>query len=196
MQDLTRSDLALGARQRHSRPSRKTSESVRRDRRVGGEECGRLAGERVVNVEQGAVPGIRICQNHRVWQVLTEPVGVGDGDHLIMDAVHDQDWLTNAPEAAEALSRELLPFTKSCDLSLRDRWPRGGLSIGFPLGKPFDKLFPRRLARLSGSKEDLDQDGVPFEHRIPEVPGETGFFQVHDVLAASWSGARQDHPAK
>src|SRR4029077_9803884 len=48
----------------------------------------------------------------------------------------------------------------------------------------------------SWSEKDLLQDGVTFDLRILQKPGQAGFLQVHDVVASSRSCSDVDHSSK
>src|SRR5262249_3070716 len=106
-----------------------------------------------------------------VGQVITQPVRVSDGDHFVMDTVHDEDWLTDALEVREALAREMLPVTKRRHLGGGNLGSGGGLPILLPLREPSNKGLACCLARLCQRKEDLRQDRVSSKLRIPEVVG-------------------------
>jgi hypothetical protein len=97
--------------------------SVRRELRVGREKLSRLMHEALVKLEQGPVPCVRVCHENGVWQVLTQPVGVADRDHLIVHAVHHKCRLANASQRREALAGKSLPLPKCGDLRARDVWP-------------------------------------------------------------------------
>jgi hypothetical protein len=49
------------------------------------------------------------------------------------------------------------------------------------------------LTRRSWRKEDLLQHGVSLEGGVTEVPGQTRFLDVHDVIAASGRGPNENH---
>ena len=99
-------------------------------------------------------------------------------------------------EIGEAGPGELLPLTKRRDLRAGDIRSRWRVEILCALGKPLDKRSASRLARRCRGKEDLLQHGVSLERRITEVPRQTRFFEVHDVLAAARGGPDENHPAE
>src|SRR5438067_11139432 len=75
--------------------------------------------KRLVKLEQEAMSGVGIGQEHRIWKVLREPIGVGDRNHLVMDTVHDESRLANEREGGHRRSAEMsagLP----CRLPMRD----------------------------------------------------------------------------
>src|SRR5262245_61030466 len=111
--------------------------SVGRERRVGSEECRCLPRKGLVKLEQGAVPGAGVCKKDGVRQILTEPVGVPDGDHLVVDTVHDKRRLTDAPQVCKTLARDALPIAESSHLSLSNVGTRDRLPILRALLKPF-----------------------------------------------------------
>ena len=80
-------------------------------------------------LEQRAVSGVGVRQQDRVRQVLGEPVGVRDGDHLVADTVHDQRRVTDGPQVGEPLALELFPLTEGRDLSASDLRARDGIEV-------------------------------------------------------------------
>ncbi len=96
-------------------------------------------------LEQRAVSRVGVRQQDRVRKVLGEPVGVGDGDHLVADTVHDQRGVTDAPELGEPLTLELFPLAKGRELSARDLRARDGIEVVLTLREPPDEGLTRGL---------------------------------------------------
>lgn len=99
----------------------------------------------IVELKQRAVPGVRVGEQDCVRQVLDQPVGVRDGNHCVMNAVHDEHWLANGREVRETLASELLPIPKGHDLSLGDFRPGDRFAIFLPFDQPVDEGFARSL---------------------------------------------------
>ena len=76
---------------------------------VGGQERRRMSRERLRILEQRAVPRVRVREQDGVRQVLAQSVRVGDGNHLVVDTVHDERGMTDGPELSESLAFERLP---------------------------------------------------------------------------------------
>jgi hypothetical protein len=70
--------------------------------------------EGIVKLKQGSMAGVGIGQKDGVWEVCTQPIGVLDWNHLIMDAVHHQGRMFDALQVCEALTGEFLPVAKGC----------------------------------------------------------------------------------
>src|SRR5207302_11316677 len=85
--------------------------SVNRRFGTDRQKRGCLPREGFVVLKQGPVPGVRVRQEHRVWQVLDQAVRVGDRDHLVVNAVHDERRMADGSKFREALTREALPLT-------------------------------------------------------------------------------------
>src|SRR4030095_7089851 len=137
--------------------------SVRREWRVRRQKCGSLSRERLVILKQGTMSGVRIRQEHRVRQVLAQPVGVRDRNHFVVDSVDDKRRLLDALQLGKGGAAGLLPFTK------RSHLRRGNVGAGWCVEvlrascKPLDERRAGRLARRSRGKEDLLQHGVSLE---------------------------------
>jgi len=87
------------------------------------EELAGLVRKTLVKLEQGPVACVRVCHENSVWQVLTQPVGVADRDHLVVYAVHHECRLANASQRREPLAGKSLPLPKGGDLRAGDVWP-------------------------------------------------------------------------
>lgn len=51
--------------------------------------------EGFVELEDRSVPGIGIGQENRIEKIFAQPVGVSDGDHLVVNSVDDECGLLN-----------------------------------------------------------------------------------------------------
>src|SRR5262249_50797203 len=91
-------------------------ESVGCKRRVRREERRCLTREGLMELKQRTVSRIRIREQDRVREVFAERVGVRDRDHLVMNTVHDERWLTDRAQICEALARDPCPVAKSRNL--------------------------------------------------------------------------------
>src|SRR5580704_6653502 len=109
--------------------------------------CG-LARERFVALEQRAVTGIGIGEEHGVWQTRAQPVRIANRDHLVVDSVYDQHGLSDILQISETLAAESIPFAERCHLSLGDFRARSRLAILLALNEPFDEPRARGLTRL------------------------------------------------
>lgn len=110
-------------------------------------ETPRRAGEGLVKLEERPVSGVRIGEKHGVRKILGQPIGVRDGNHLVVDAVHDECGLMNVLEIPEARSGRLLPFTERRDLRCGDVRSGWCVEILSALSKPPDERSACRLAR-------------------------------------------------
>jgi hypothetical protein len=69
--------------------------SVGRIRRIGSEKRSRLTGKGLMELEERAVSGIWIRQEDGIWQILTEPIRIADGNHFVVNTVDYKSGLTN-----------------------------------------------------------------------------------------------------
>jgi len=60
---------------------------------------------------------VRVGQQHGVWEMLAQHVGIADWNHIVEDAVDNQARLRDLAEPAETLATVLFPSTKGRDLS-------------------------------------------------------------------------------
>ena len=125
-----------------------------------------------------------------------QPIGVRDRDHLVVDAIDDEHRMSDRVQIGEALPRELLPFPKGRDLGLSHGWAGNRLAIPLTLHQSFDESRAGSLTRLCRREEQLLQHRIALKFRIGEMPGEIGFFEVHDVLAAPRRRTHENHPAE
>ena len=72
-----------------------------------------------MELKKGTVSGIRIRQEYGVWQILTEPIRIADGNHFVVNTVDYKSGLVNSFQYREALSRNPIPFTERGHLGLR-----------------------------------------------------------------------------
>ncbi len=96
--------------------------SVGRQRGVRIEKGGRLACERLVELKEHAVAGVRINEQHCVGQILTQPIGVAYRNHLVVYAVHDEGRVLDALQIRESIAAEMFPIAKSGDLCGSHFW--------------------------------------------------------------------------
>ena len=113
-----------------------------------------------------------------------------------MNAVDNECWGANAREIRESLPRELFPFSEGGYLCCGDLGSGRGLPILLALREATDELLARGLARITRSEENLLQNRISLKRRVAEVPGEARLLEMHHILAASWRGPNEDHPAK
>lgn len=97
-------------------------DSVGRKGRIGIEKSSRVAGKGVVELKERTVSGIWKRQEDGIWQILTEPVRIADGDHFVVDTVDYQSGLANAFQCRETLSCKLIPLAERGHLRLGYLW--------------------------------------------------------------------------
>src|SRR5688572_25560554 len=85
----------------HSRLPR--GDSVGCERCIRCEKCRRMAGKRVVKLEEGAVSGVRVREKYSVRKVLGQPIRVRNVDHFVVEAIDDERGLMDVLEIAEAV---------------------------------------------------------------------------------------------
>ena len=66
------------------------------------------------------MPGVGVGQQHGVWEMLAQHVGIPDWNHIVEDTVDDQARLRYLAELGETLATVLFPSSKCRDLSDRD----------------------------------------------------------------------------
>src|SRR5687768_18467286 len=98
----------------HSRLPR--DDSVGCERCLRCEKCRRVAGKRVVKLEEGAVSGVRVREKYGVRKVFGQPIRVGNGNHFVVEAIDDEGGLMDVLEIAEASPRRLLPLAECRNL--------------------------------------------------------------------------------
>ena len=135
---------------------------------------------------------IGIGNQHRIGQVLDQPVGIRNGNHFVMNSIYDERRLADCRQVGEAFARMLLPIPKRRHLSLRHISSGNRLPVVFPLKQPINEGLTSRLARFSRSEKDLLQHSIAFEARVLERLRQTRFIQVHDVFTSSRSCSDKD----
>ena len=63
------------------------------------------------------MPSVGVGQQHGVWEMLAQHVGIANWNHIVEDAVNDQARLRDFAELGEALATVLFPGAKGRDLS-------------------------------------------------------------------------------
>jgi hypothetical protein len=63
------------------------------------------------------MPSVGVGQQHGVWEMLAQHVGIADWNHIVEDAVDDQARLRDLAEPVETLATPLFPSSKGRDLS-------------------------------------------------------------------------------
>src|ERR1700693_1784895 len=95
------------------------------------------------------MPSVGVGQQHRVWEMLAQHVGIANWNHIVEDAVNDQARLRDLAELGEALATVLFPSAKGRDLSDCDILAGQRLAILLSLGEPSCEGFSCRLTRLA-----------------------------------------------
>lgn len=138
-------------------------DSIWRKRRIGTEERNRVASEGLVELKERTVSGIWIRQEYGIWQILTEPIGIANGNHFVVNTVDYKSGLTNAFQFREPLPPNLVPLAERCHLRGRYLGTRYRFSVILALEQPTDECLPGQLARRSWREEKLLQDRIPLE---------------------------------
>ena len=147
-------------------------------------------------LEQRAVPRVGVREQDGVRQVLAQSVGVGNGNHLVVDTVHDERGMPDGPEFGESLALEPFPLAECRYLSARDLRTRDWIEVVFALRDPSDECLTRGLTRGRRCEEDLFQDIVPSVRWILDALRQARFLEMHNVFAASRRRSYQDYPPK
>src|ERR1700730_7023177 len=63
------------------------------------------------------MPSVGVGQQHGVWEMLAQHVGIADWNHIVEDAVDDQARLRDLAELGETFATVLFPSSKGRDLS-------------------------------------------------------------------------------
>jgi hypothetical protein len=108
-----------------------------------------------MKLEQGAVSGVGIGHEDGVRQVGTQPVGVSDRNHLVIDSIDCECGMTDPLQVCKAITDNVLPLSKCRYLSLRHLRSRDGLAVLGAHGKSLDECGSRGLAGIGGFKEQL-----------------------------------------
>src|SRR5882724_2684157 len=112
------------------------------------------------------MPGVGVGQQHGVWEMLAQHIGIADWNHIVEDAVNDQARLRDFGELGEALATVLFPGAKGRDLSDCDILAGQRLTILFSLGEASCEGFSCRLTRLAWSEKEFHQFLQPRHIRI------------------------------
>src|SRR5208283_3858160 len=139
------------------------------------------------------MPGIGIGQQHGVWEMLAQHVGIADRNHIVEDAIYDQTWLHDFAELGKALASVCFPGTKGLDLSDRDVCAGQGFVVLLSLGEPSYEGLSSRLTRFAWREEELYQFFHSRHVRIFRNLSEFRFLHMHNVLSSLWSGADKQH---
>src|ERR1700685_2080371 len=139
------------------------------------------------------MPSVGVGQQHGVWEMLAQHVGIADWDHIVEDAVNDQARLRDLAELGEALATVLFPRAKGRNLSDCDILAGQRLAICLPLATPSCESFSCRLTRLAWSEKEFHQFLQPRHIRIFRNLPEFRFVHVHNVLASLRSSADEQH---
>src|SRR5277367_5272139 len=139
------------------------------------------------------MPSVGVGQQHGVWEMLAQHVGIADWNHIVEDAVDDQARLCDLAELGEALATVLFPGAKSRDLSDCDILAGQRLAILFSLGEPSCEGFSCRLTGLAWSEKEFHQFLQSRHIRIFRNLPEFRFVHVHNVLASLRSSSDQQY---
>jgi hypothetical protein len=149
-----------------------------------------------VELKEGAVARVRISQKDGIWQILALPIGVPNGDHLIVDSIYDEGRRPDTFQISEAVALKLLPVPECHHLRFHDLISGCRLRVFLALRQPRDEVRARLLTRLRRCEEDFLQQSIAAELRIPDVSGQARLLEVHDVFSTARSGPHKDHPAE
>src|ERR1700678_2252669 len=130
------------------------------------------------------MPSVGVRQQHGVWEVLAQHVGIADWNHIVEDAVDDQARLRDLGELGETLATVLFPSAKGCTLSECAVVAGQSLSVLPSQCEPSCKGFSCCLTRLAWSEKELHQFLQPRYIRIFRNLPEFRFVHVHNVLAS------------
>src|SRR6202161_3284985 len=103
------------------------------------------------------MPSVGVGQQHGVWEMLAQHVGIADWNHIVEDAVDDQARLRDLAELGEALASVLFPGAKGRDLSACDIWAEQRLAIFLSPGEPRREGLSCRLTRFAWRKKEFHQ---------------------------------------
>ena len=59
------------------------------------------------------MPSVGVGQQHGVWEMLAQHVGIADRNHIVEDAIDDQARLHDFAELGKALATGLFPSSKN-----------------------------------------------------------------------------------
>src|ERR1700692_4948299 len=103
------------------------------------------------------MPSVWVGQQHGVWEMLAQHVGIADWNHIVEDAVDDQARLRDLAELGETLATVLFPRSKGGDLSDRDILAGERPAILLPLCEPSREGLSGRLTRFAWREKELYQ---------------------------------------
>jgi hypothetical protein len=106
-----------------------------------------MARERIVVLEQRAVPGVRMRHQYGVGQVLSQSVRVDNRNHLVPNAVDDERRVRNRSEIRETIAGKTLPVAERCHLRIGDLRSRDSVEILVPLRQSLDERDASGLGR-------------------------------------------------
>src|ERR1700719_1999362 len=101
------------------------------------------------------MPSVGGSQQHGVWGMLAQHVGIADWNHIVEDAVDDQARLRDLAELGEALATVLFPGAKGRDLSDCDILAGQRLAILLSLREPSREGLSRRLTRFAWREKEF-----------------------------------------
>src|SRR6202023_3672024 len=99
--------------------------------------------------------GVGVGQQHGVWEMLTQHVGMADWNHIVEDAVDDQARLRDLAELGETLATVLFPSSKGRDLSDCDILAGHRLALLPSLFEPSCEGLSCRLTRFAWRKKEF-----------------------------------------
>src|SRR3984885_7835883 len=112
------------------------------------------------------MPSVGVGQQHGVWEMLAQHVGIADWNHIVEDAVDNQARLRDLAEPGETLATVLFPGAKGRDLSDCDILAGQRLAILLSQGEPGCEGFSCRVTRLPWAEKEFPQLLQPRHIRI------------------------------
>jgi hypothetical protein len=109
----------------------------------------------LVELKEGAVARVRISQKNGVRQVLAQPVGVPNGNHLIVYPIYDYSRSLDTFKLGEAIALETFPVPERHDLRFHDLASGRRLLVFLALRQPPDEVRASLLTRFCGCEEDF-----------------------------------------
>ena len=101
------------------------------------------------------MPSVGVGQQHGVWEMLAQHVGIADWNHIVEDAVNDQTRLRDLAELGETLATVLFPSSKGRDLRDCDILAGQRLAILLSLCEPSREGLSGRLTRFAWRKKEF-----------------------------------------
>src|SRR5271163_3110352 len=101
------------------------------------------------------MPSVGVGQQHGVWEMFAQHVGIANRNHIIEDAVDDQARLRDLAELGETLATVLFPSSKGCNLSDRDILAGQRLAILLSLPEPSRESLSCGLTRFAWRKKEF-----------------------------------------